>query len=175
MNTFKRLGVFVGLACSALLAATVNAQDSWSLDNEASSLAFVTTKLEHIAEVLSFKELSGGIEADGTATLVIDVNSIDAIFELRDDRMKEFLFDASNFPAISISTQVDMAALGALGSGETAAMTLQTTMSLLGADYPVPAEVLVTNTGDGLVVSSVKPVLLSVPISFFSLCPSLWR
>ena len=127
-------------------------------------MAFVTTKLEHIAEVLSFKELSGGIEADGAATLVIDVNSIDAIFELRDDRMKEFLFDAPNFPAIGISTQVDMEALGALGSGETAAMTLQTTMSLLGTDYPVPAEVLVTNTGDGLVVSSVKPVLLSVPI-----------
>ena len=161
MRLKKQLGLAAAMVCLCAFTATISAQDSWTLDNESSSLTFVTTKLDHIPEALSFKEISGTLHADGTANLSIAVDSLDALFEIRDERMKEHLFKMVDFPNISISTQVDMEAIGAIPTGETVSMAIETTMELLGAEHAVPAEVLVTNFGEGLVISSSKPVLLN--------------
>ena len=161
MRFKKQLGLAVAMISLCTFTATISAQDMWTLDNESSSLTFVTTKLDHIPEALSFKELSGTLHADGTANLSIAVDSLDALFEIRDERMKEHLFKMVDFPNISIGTQVDMEAIGAIPTGETASMAIETTMKLLGVEHAVPAEVLVTNFGEGLVISSSKPVLLN--------------
>ena len=161
MRFIKQFGFAATLVCLSTFAATANAQESWALDNEGSSLTFVTTKLDHVPEALTFKELSGTLQSNGAANLSIAVDSLDALFEIRDDRMKEYLFKMVDFPSISVSTQIDMDAVKAISAGETATMEIETTLSILGVDHQVPAEVLVTNIGDGLIVSTKKPVLLN--------------
>lgn len=161
MRTLKLFGLGATLVCAAAFSANAQAADSMVLDNESSSLAFVSTKLDHIAEVLSFNQLSGELRADGGASLVIEVDSIDAIFDIRNERMEEHLFHMADFPTISVSAQLDMEAVGAISAGDTTTMPIDAALNLLGTEHQLSAEVLVTNTGEGLVVSTTKPILLS--------------
>ena len=46
---------------TTLLLAINTAQANWSLDNDASTLSFVTVKADHVAEVHTFDVLSGSI------------------------------------------------------------------------------------------------------------------
>ena len=161
MEFVKKVGLAAIAVCVSLGASAIRAEESWTLDNEGSSLSFVTTKLDHVPEAMTFKQLSGALEADGSANLEIAVDSLDALVEIRDGRMKEHLFKMVDFPSIDVSAQIDMGSLAAIATGDTAAMTIETTLILLGTEHQVPADVLVTKLADGLIVSTQKPVLLN--------------
>ena len=48
------------IACSVLLPAAFSAQAQWQLDNDASTLSFVTIKADHVGEVHTFDRLLTG-------------------------------------------------------------------------------------------------------------------
>ena len=81
------------IALAGLLLAATSANAAWQLDGERSALSFVSTKAINIAEVHRFGELSGGVDADGMVNVSINLDSVDTAIELRDDRMKEMLFE----------------------------------------------------------------------------------
>jgi polyisoprenoid-binding protein YceI len=161
MHSFKKLSLAGIIFCLLPFTLSAQAQETLNLDNKSSSLTFVTVKLEHVAETLKFKELSGTVQPNGSAKLVIDVDSIDAIFDIRNERMKEQLFKIMDFPTIEIGTQLDMNALDAITDGKTTTMNIDATMKLLGTAHKVPAEVFVTKVGNGFLVNTAKPIILN--------------
>ncbi len=155
MNT-KIIGILLAL----LLAAPLQA--SWSLVNEASLLTFVSIKKNSVAEVGHFKQLTGTVGDDGKVEMKIDLASVDTGIEVRDQRMRELLFDSKRFPTAVISTRVDAALLTGMQPGEASAARLSLELGLHGQKKPLEAVVHITAlTGNRILVHSISPVIVS--------------
>jgi len=135
---------------------------AWSLDNDASQVSFVSVKAGDAGEVHRFTEISGELLADGNASVTIQLASVDTLIPLRDERMRELLFQTNLFPIASLSTNIDMDALAALAPGDSMDMTANLTLDLHGQQISLAAEMIVARLGDHrLMVSSRKPLIVN--------------
>src|SRR5688572_8053740 len=94
-------------AALLLLVAASQSHAEWTLDGRASSFFYVTTKAAAVTEVNSFSGLSGGISDEGKASLVIDLETVDTAIEIRDQRMRDLVFQVADFPDATVSVDVD--------------------------------------------------------------------
>jgi hypothetical protein len=135
---------------------------AWSLDNDASQVSFVSVKAGDAGEVHRFTEISGGLTTEGSASVTIQLASVDTLIPLRDERMREMLFQTDLFPTASLSTNIDMDALAALAPGDSMDMTANLTLDLHGQQLSLAAEMIVARLGNHrLMVSSRKPVIIN--------------
>ncbi len=135
---------------------------AWTLDNDASQVSFVSVKAGDAGEVHRFTEISGELSADGKASVTIQLASVDTLIPLRDERMRELLFQTGIFPTASLSTDIDMDALSAIESGNSMDMAANLTLDLHGQQLSLAAEMIVARLGDHrLMVSSRKPVIVN--------------
>ena len=149
------------LACAALLLFAFSAQAHWQLDNDASTLSFVTIKADHVGEVHTFDLLSGVIDDEGNAEITIELISINTLIPIRDERMQNLLFETNLFPEASLSAQLDIEQLAALEPGMSATATIAFDLSMRGQSNSYQAEVMVTRlTGNGIQASTLKPVIV---------------
>ncbi len=65
---------------------SISAHADWNLNNSESSLYYVTSKAAAISEVNTFSRLNGAISDSGTASLEIDLASVDTTIEIRDEQ-----------------------------------------------------------------------------------------
>ncbi len=135
---------------------------AWSLDNDASQVSFVSVKAGDAGEVHRFTEISGGLSANGDATVTIQLASVDTLIPLRDERMRELLFQTDLFPTASLSASIDMDALNAIEPGDSMDLTAGLKLELRDQQIELPAEMIVARLGDRkLMVSSRKPVIVN--------------
>ena len=148
---------------AALLVAilfTGVAQAHWSLDNDASSLSFVTVKAEHVAEAHTFDSLSGTIGDDGGVEISIELASVNTMIPIRNERMQEMLFETNLFPDATISGSIDLDALTGMDAGTSVARQIDFELSLHGQSVALAADVQITRTGEGVIVSTLKPIIV---------------
>lgn len=146
------------------LLMTAPAQAEWVLNGEQSALSFVSTKAINIAEVHRFGTLSGGVDSNGQVSVTIDLRTVDTNIELRDDRMREMLFDTETYPTAQVSAKIDSAVVEALAPGEATDMVVEANLSLHGNERPVTMDVKVARTGDdSLLVTTNRPVIVNAP------------
>ncbi len=133
----------------------------WHLENELSSLSFVTIKKADVGEVHEFTELSGNINKQGQVEFSVNLSSVNTNIDIRNERMKKYLFNIGMFPKALFSAQLDQAALKAIKTGSSALMKLAGTIDLHGQKQAVTTKVLVAKLSDKqLVVSSMQPILI---------------
>lgn len=137
----------------ALLSGTAMAD--WVLDNTQSALYFVSIKSDHIAETHTFKTLSGGITKAGQGSLNIDLASVSTNIDIRDQRMREQLFDTQKFATASVS--VDLSKTGV----KPGIQTVNVTLDLHGVKKEIPATVAITEVGNTVQVVTVAPIMLN--------------
>lgn len=146
----------------ALMLAPVPSLAAWTLDNDASQVSFVSVKAGDAGEVHRFTQLSGTLSSDGDASVVIQLASVDTLIPIRDQRMREMLFQTELFPTANLSANVDMAALNAIEPGDSIDMTANLRLDLREQQVELPAEMIVARLGtDKLMVSSRKPVIVN--------------
>ncbi|BDW99353.1 YceI family protein [Maricaulis maris] len=153
------------LACLSLVAACSApvASGDWQLDTERSTLSFVSIKSGEIAEAHSFSGLSGSVTTDGRAELVIDLDTVETGIDIRNERMREHLFQADRFATARVTTTLDLAALADLGVGERRSLTLPAVLDLHGMRLDLEADVTVTDIdGRQVLVESRAPVMVHV-------------
>lgn len=153
------------LACLSLVAACSApvASGDWQLDTERSTLSFVSIKSGEIAEAHSFSGLSGSVTTDGRAELVIDLATVDTGIDIRNERMREHLFQTDRFATARVTTTLDLAALADLGVGERRSLTLPAVLDLHGMRLDLEADVTVTDIdGRQVLVESRAPVMVHV-------------
>ncbi|MAK65197.1 MAG: hypothetical protein CMF75_10745 [Maricaulis sp.] len=137
------------------------AQGDWTLDAAASQLNFVSIKSGDIAEVHHFTGLSGSVSEDGTAELVIDLASVETGIVVRNERMREHLFETETHPTARLTAQVDLAALYNLAPGDQTALELDGVLDLHGVEVPIFANVLVSDlNGSRVIVTTQGPVMI---------------
>ena len=137
-------------------------ESAWSLDPAASRLAYVSIKAGEVAENNRFDTLSGSIAADGTASLSIDLASVNTGAQLRDERMREVFFQTADNPAATVTAKLDPARFAGLAVGQSVLRPLKASVTIKGASADVATEVLVTRiTEDRVLVVSAAPVIVS--------------
>ncbi|WML90032.1 YceI family protein [Thiothrix lacustris] len=136
-----------------LLSSTAFAD--WTLDNSKSALYFVSIKKDHIAETNTFKTLSGLITTAGQGSLNIDLSSVSTNVDIRDQRVRDYLFDTKTFSNATVS--IDLGTTGI----KPGIQTVNATLGLHGMKKDITATVAVTEVGDTIQVATVAPILLN--------------
>lgn len=158
----SRLSITVPFVLASLVLASAPADADWALDNDASTLKFVTTKANLAAEVHSFGTLEGSVDGDGNATVTIELDSVDTTVEIRDERMREMLFETERYPAATIAAKVDTDAVSRLKPGTRQPMVLEGQLLIRDTPVSVTLDVTVTKLDKTrLLVSSRAPVIVN--------------
>ena len=161
-------------ACALLLTlgVSLSAQANWYLDGESSRLSFITTQNANIADVHRFLVLHGKVDRKGLAQLRIEMDSVNSSVPLRDERMRDVLFDFKHFPEAQISAQIDLQPINDLASGAQLELRLPVTVSLRGKQHTYQAELLATRLDERrFQVVTLEPLMLQA--EDFGLQPEL--
>lgn len=151
------------LATAMLLALLpVAGQAQWEIDNDRSSVNFISIKNDVVAETHSFGSLVGYIGTDGKVQVGIDLDSVETLIPIRNERMRELLFQTASFPTANISAQVDPGIIEAAAQGGIVTADVQVGLSLHGQDSLIVVPVVVMGEPGGpLRVVSARPVLIN--------------
>ena len=134
----------------------------WELENSKSAVNFVSIKNDSVGEVHTFSSLVGYIGADGKVHLTIDLASVETLIDVRNERMRELLFETVTFPTATVTAQVDQALLDTAAAGGTVTTELPITLSLHGQEQPMRVAVVVVGEGgERLRVFTPRPVLIN--------------
>lgn len=148
------------LTLLALVATPVSAD--WVLNNALSELSFITIKKENVAETHQFRQLAGHVDQGGQVRVAIQLASVDTAIAIRDERMRDLLFQTQMMPAAELTTRVDAASLMQLPIGAVVVGSLEGQLSLHGTVRPVTIEILIMKLGSGrLLAASRRPVVIN--------------
>ena len=140
--------------------SSTNTNAAWDLDTEASYLNFVTTKNTHNVEVHSFGSLSGFISTGGVATVTIELDSVNTGIDIRNQRMRDLLFETASYPIATITVDVPATLLSSLSAGQTTQTDISASVNLHGVSTTVTTRVSVQRLSNSRVlVQSMAPVL----------------
>ena len=155
ISRFKSIFCFV-----SVLLFTSSASAHWTLDNDASTLSFVTVKADHVGEVHTFDQLSGDINDDGSVQITIELASVNTLIDIRNERMQEMLFETNLFPQAIISGMIDLDAVADMDAGVSQAISVDFELAIHGQSSSYTADVLVTRIDSGVLASTVKPIVV---------------
>lgn len=145
----------------SFLLFTQSAFANWQLDNDKSTLSFITTKKQHVAENHKFKKLSGSINDKGDVNFSIDLTSVDTNIAIRDTRMQEHLFQVKKYAIAKFSNQIDTAVINDLEVGKSSKTKMAGMIDLHGQQQFVNFEVIIAKlTAEQILITSVAPVLI---------------
>lgn len=144
----------------------------WVVDSSQSQLNFVSIKKNKVAEVHVFKELSGIYDSQGQFLLQIDLASVDTHNLVRDDRMKQFLFEVNQFSTAKLVAKIDTALIDAIAEGANELLTVNANLELHGVATKLTLDVIVTRlVGAKLSVVSAQPIIINA--GDFGLIPGI--
>ncbi|MDT8280478.1 MAG: YceI family protein [Erythrobacter sp.] len=173
MQTFRSIALVAALAlgltaCGQQASAPAAEQvaplteGAWTLDPADSRLSYVSIKAGEIAEANQFDSLAGSVAADGTATIDIDLASVNTGIDIRNERMREIFFDVAGNPKATVTAKLDPAAFAALAVGQSITRPLTASVAIKGVEQEIETEVLVTRvSADRVTVVPTAPVIIS--------------
>ena len=159
---FLTLLVLSNTAFAKLNFVTSTHVGQWVLNNEASSLNFITTKNATKTEVQTFKTIQGQIT--GTkVTLNVDLSSVDTGIEIRDERLRELFFNVVKFPTATVSLDIKKSDIDPMKPGQIKNLELDAEITLQGITQtlPVQLQVVALEKNQRLVYSS-HPVIVNL-------------
>lgn len=152
--------VIVGLSLTSLFSASF-AHADWQLDNKHSKVSFISIKKNSIAEAHYFKALTGQLLEQGQFTLEIDLNSVETLIPIRNERMSKFLFEVAKFPAATLNADLS-SAVKILKPGLHLLEGKKAELNFHGQTKALNIDVLVTVLENGdMTVSSFTPVIIN--------------
>ena len=148
------------LTFAALLAvalATPAAAD-WTLDPARSHLSFISIKAKDVAEIHTFNEISGSIDGDGNVKLSLMLDSVETLIPIRNERMREFLFDTANYKEAVLTGRVDPEVVASMQVGEVKTLNAEGNLALHGANQPMTMVFQVAKlSNDTVMAASAMP------------------
>ncbi len=128
-----------------------------------SYVRFVSIKKNAIAEVSEFSRIKGSLSSEGEFRLDVDLSSVATQIDVRDQRMRDFLFETVRFPAATVQGRVDVKPIDALAVGQELTVPVKAMLTLHGFQQELQADVRMVRLASGaLRVTTVNPLLLSL-------------
>lgn len=175
MKAFTRhlraVAVLILAAWACLPATQARAQDNpfaqgWDLDPAASYIRFGSVKNvdgQVVAETHSFATFASSIEADGTATINVKLESVDTRNDLRNVRMRFLFFETFKYPEAVVTAKLtpDMAA--GLTPGSEKQVSIPFTFDIHGVQRDLVTEAIISaGSNDQFVAAAAKPIIFRV-------------
>jgi hypothetical protein len=134
----------------------------WNLVNEESRINFISIKASDIAEIHTFKELSGSVKDNGQAQVVINLSSLETLIPIRNERMGNLLFETKVYPVASFKLKLDLQTFLLTEVGKSSDVTHRGVLKLKGKQFTMPVKISVTRLSDqSFLVKSSEPLLLN--------------
>jgi len=148
------------IALSAISSTSfAHGKTSYTLDNELSSVSFVTIKKQYVVEPAIANELTGSIDQANQLNLSIALASIDTGIGIRNTRLNQLFFQSDIFPTIKVTAALTPQDL--IVKNGVSKKKIAINVNINGHDKVFETQVLVTQVGKQLVVSSLSPVIIS--------------
>ncbi|MDR6714821.1 hypothetical protein J2W83_004458 [Pseudomonas hunanensis] len=163
---------FARLLPALLLAFCLPAHANWHLDGESSRLSFVTGKNGDTIEVHRFLVLHGSVDRKGVAGLSIEMDSVSSGIPLRDERMRDALFEVGKFPDATVKAKLDLQPINNLANGAQIELRMPLTVTLHGQSHSYNALLMATRLDERrFQVVTLEPLILRA--SDYGLLPGL--
>lgn len=134
---------------------------AWQLRGDASRLEFISVKKGAIVETHSFTDLSGTITPDGSAVILVNLSSVETNIDIRNARMKQFLFETDTSPSAIIKARLDPAQFAFMKIGARKDIEIPVNISMHGHNDVMDIAMVVTRLGDNkALVESRSPVII---------------
>jgi hypothetical protein len=151
---------FITLALLALWPALACA---WDLDPSASAVEVTSVKNGDVAETHRFTDLTGAVAENGAALVAIGLGSVDTGIAIRDERMREMLFDLPAHPFALVTTKVKLAWFADLPVGAVLEIPAPIGIEANGSSVETQAILLVQRLGpERVAVVTAEPVAIDV-------------
>ena len=145
-----------------LLLFSSPAFSDWNLVNEESKLNFISIKASNIAEIHSFKKISGSVKENGEAQLTINLASLETLIPIRNERMGKLLFETKIYPSAFFKLEVDLEKILLTEVGKSSEVEYRGMFGLKNKQFPLLVKLKVTRLNDqSFSVSSSEPLLLN--------------
>ncbi|AXI46746.1 YceI family protein [Sulfitobacter sp. SK012] len=157
----RKLKTILAATALSVLSSTAYADGhaaNWTLDPAVSNVSFGSIKNDYAGESHSFGKVSGTVSAEGLATIELGLGSVQTNIDIRNERLMEFVFD--NAPSATITAQLDMVALMALGVAETTTVETTGTLTLLGTETELDAVFFVMRLSEDKVLVTTDGMLM---------------
>lgn len=130
-------------------------------------ISFVSTKIDkkrnHIEEMGKFTQYSGLFNKLGELLLKIDLSSVKTDIVIRDDRLRDWLFNVDEFTTAVVTTTLDADTINELKVGETMQLTQPFVLEMHGHTVDLVADLTITRESDTLMlVETNTPIKLDV-------------
>ncbi|MEE9352500.1 MAG: YceI family protein [Thiotrichaceae bacterium] len=149
LRTLLPITTAIAMLTSSIVYADI------ALDNDQSTVSFVSIKKGTAGEAHTFKKVSGLLSDSGELKIVIDLASVDTKVEIRDTRMKRDLFETSKFAEATLTAKVD-----AMTEDGVKNISTDATLDLHGVSKTVLVHATVVKNGDSIVATSTKPIII---------------
>lgn len=156
-----------GAAENAQTAAQSVPQEAavWSAAN--SQIRFLSSKINQAkgstTEQSEFAVSAARLEQDGRFNMTVDLSSVKTHIDIRDQRLKDWVFEVVQFPEAKISGQLDAQAVNKLALGESLKLKQPLVLEIRGQKLDIEADLLVQrHAADSIGVATLSPVLLDV-------------
>ena len=154
MNFSKR--ILLSISSLLLAVATNSAYADMSLVSEQSTVNFVSVKKGTIAEAHTINKISGSLSDTGELKISLDLSSVDTKIEIRDQRMKDYLFETSKFATATIT-----ASLGKIPTQDgIKQVSGEAKLNLHGVSKVIKVDVSVMKSGNKLMAVSRLPIII---------------
>lgn len=133
----------------------------WQLVRDDSYLSFISVKQTDVAEVSTFERFDVHVGSDGVAQATIDLSSVATGFDVRDQRLRDYLFEVGTYPEARIDMNLDMTAATKVPVGDRATLPSTATVTLHGLSSEISVDLVVMRLADArVVVSPQKAIVL---------------
>lgn len=145
-----------------LLLLSWPALSAWQLSNSQSTLSFISIKKGDIGEVHQFDKLAGNVQADGKVSFSVDLASVNTNIAIRDQRMRDFLFETTKFSQAKFTADIDLGFINALPVGVQKQLTLSGKLALHGKEQAIETRIVIAKLAkDRLLINAVKPLVIN--------------
>lgn len=160
-NMLYRMAAAGSLGC-LLTGTSLPATAEWMLKSDESTFHYVTSKAGAISEVNSFSELRGGISDDGQATLLVNLASVDTMIDIRNERVRDIVFQVEKFPSAVVTLDVNLLSLADMQAGDSMAFDANADVAINGGVVGLQARLRVTALADGgIAVENTRPLIIN--------------
>ena len=146
---------------AGMLAASAGVQADWQLNNQQSSLNFLSVKKVHIAETFHITRLAGQLSDSGALSVQLDLDSIETNIGIRNERMREHLFETSRFKTATLNSQLPADVMQTVKNGGFVKAEVDASLNFHGLEKPLKVKVSLLSDGKQVLASSSQPVVLS--------------
>lgn len=159
--------IFAAVILLITSLSSMNASAQWSLAPSSAELNFLSTKVfankRSVTETSSFKTLSGIVSDEGELRLNVNLGSVDTQVSIRDQRLRDWVFEVSKYQNAKIFAKIDKANFNGLTVGKPLRIKQSLVLKIHGKELPLEADLQLVKDLDGSIhVASISPILLDV-------------